>query len=153
MSEPRFRPATRDDIDTLVPIVREFYADEGIPWDEAMLREALDALLRDPANGRLLLIERDGVLAGYIVIGFCFSLEFGGRYGLLDELYVRPAQRGGGLGKYALAEVEAVCRRQGLRAVRLEVSNDNEHAHGIYQRSGYDAHPRRLMTRWLDENA
>lgn len=152
MSEPRFRPASRPDIDVLVPVVRQFYADEGIPWDEAMLREALDALLSDPANGRLLLIERDGALAGYIVIGFCFSLEFGGRYGLLDELYVLPSQRGGGLGKLALAEVEALCLREGLRAVRLEVSDDNEHAHGIYQRSGYDAHPRRLMTRWLDES-
>ena len=152
MSEPRFRPASRPDIDVLVPVVREFYADEGIPWDEAMLREALDALLSDPANGRLLLIERDGALAGYIVLGFCFSLEFGGRYGLLDELYVLPSQRGGGLGKLALAEVEALCLREGLRAVRLEVSDDNEHAHGIYQRSGYDAHPRRLMTSRLDDS-
>ncbi len=150
MDDVGFRPGTRRDIDALVPMVRDFHADEGIAWNEASLRAALADLLSDPHNGRLLLVERDGNLAGYCVIGFCFSLEFGGRFGLLDELYLRPQARGGGLGRRALEEAADLCRREGLRALRLEVGNDNARAHGVYLRNGYAAHPRTLMTRWLD---
>ncbi|HEY0504548.1 MAG TPA: GNAT family N-acetyltransferase [Lysobacter sp.] len=62
-----------------------------------------------------------------------------------------PAQRGGGIGKRALVEVETVCRAAGLRCVRLEVSDDNPLAREIYRCSGYVEHPRRLMTKWLGD--
>lgn len=146
-----FRAARPGDVGALLPVVRSFHADEGIAWNEAQVRDAIAALLSHPAHGRLLLIERGGALAGYLVVGFCFSLEFGGRYGLLDELYVLPGQRAGGIGRLALAQVDALCREQGLRAVRLEVGDGNPRARELYERSGYRTHPRRLMTRWLDE--
>lgn len=145
-----FRTGTGADIDALVPVIRDFHSDEGIPWNEARLRAALGDLLAHPHNGRLLLVERDGALAGYIVVGFCFSLEFGGRFGLLDELYLLPQARGGGLGRRALDEAAELCRREGLRALRLEVNNDNLRAQGVYLQNGYHPHPRQLMTRWLD---
>lgn len=147
--EYRFAAATDADLPRLLPVLREFYEAERLPWNEAALRRALTSLVADPDAGRLRLIERDGEIAGYFVLGFCFSLEFGGRYGLLDELFVRPAHRGGGLAKRALAEIETLCRAEGLDALRLEVNDDNAHARGIYERAGYAAHPRRLMTKWL----
>jgi len=143
------RPLTHGDIPALLPIIRVFHADEGIAWDEARVLGALDTLLSDSRHGRMMLLERAGGIVGYFVVGFCFSLEFGGRFGLLDELYVLPAHRGGGIGKRALDEVEALCIAEGMRCVRLEVSDDNDAARGIYQRRGYRMHPRRLMTKWL----
>ncbi|MDR0181512.1 GNAT family N-acetyltransferase [Lysobacter arvi] len=144
-----FKPATRTDLAALLPVVRQFHADEQIASDDEGVRAALESLIDDARNGRLVLIERDGELAGYFVVGFCFSLEFGGRFGLLDELYVLPAHRGGGIGKRALDEVEALCIAEGLRVVRLEVSDGNDHAREIYRRRGYAMHPRRLMTKRL----
>ncbi|MGH8082034.1 MAG: GNAT family N-acetyltransferase [Lysobacter sp.] len=149
--EYAFMPATDADLPRLLPVLRDFYQVEHLPWNEPTLRRALNALIGDPDAGRLRLIVRDGEIVGYFVLGFCFSLEFGGRFGLLDELFVRPAHRGGGLAKRALAEVEALCRAEGLDALRLEVNDDNAHARGIYERAGYAAHPRRLMTLWLRE--
>ncbi|UTA52718.1 GNAT family N-acetyltransferase [Lysobacter soli] len=146
---PTFRPAAASDLAALLPVIRQFHADEHIAWDEVRVRAAMEALIGDARNGRLVLIECDGELAGYVVVGFCFSLEFGGRFGLLDELYVLPAHRGGGVGKRALEEVERLCIAEGLRCVRLEVSDDNDHAREIYRRRGYALHPRRLMTKWL----
>lgn len=145
----RFAAAVPADLERLIPVLREFYAVEHLPWNEPVLRRALLALVSDPNAGRLRLILRDEDIAGYFVLGFCFSLEFGGRYGLLDELFVLPAHRGGGLAKRALSEVEALCRSEGLDALRLEVNDDNAHARGIYERAGYQTHPRRLMTKWL----
>ncbi|UJB17339.1 MULTISPECIES: GNAT family N-acetyltransferase [Lysobacter] len=151
MTQPayEFVPATDADLPRLLPVLHDFYQAEHLPWNEPALRRALATLIADPNAGRLRLIVRDGEIAGYFVLGFCFSLEFGGRFGLLDELFVLPAHRGGGLAKRALAEVEALCRAEGLDALRLEVNDDNAHARGIYERAGYIVHPRRLMTLWL----
>lgn len=144
-----FAAATESDLNRLIPVLRAFYEVEHLPWNEPALRRALSVLVADANVGRLRMILRDGEIAGYFLLGFCFSLEFGGRFGLLDELFVLPAHRGGGLAKRALAEVEALCRAEGLDALRLEVNDDNAHARGIYERAGYVAHPRRLMTLWL----
>ncbi len=149
MSDLRIRPLAPADLATLLPVIRVFHADEGIVWDEVRVRAGLESLLADPSQGRLMLFERGRELAGYFVVGFCFSLEFGGRIGLLDELYVLPAQRGGGIGKRALDEVEALCAAEGLTCVRLEVSDGNDHAREIYRRRGYALQSRRLMTKWL----
>lgn len=147
-----FAAATQANIDRLVPVLREFYTVEHLPWHEPALRRALNALVSDPSAGRLRLIVRGGDIAGYFALGFCFSLEFGGRYGLLDELFVLPAHRGAGLAKRALAEAEALCRAEGLDALRLEVNDDNLRARALYERTGYVAHPRRLMTLWLNSS-
>ncbi|WP_158601774.1 GNAT family N-acetyltransferase [Solilutibacter pythonis] len=145
-----FRPARDADIVTLLPAMQDFYVLEKLRWDEARQQAALAALIDNPRAGRLLVIERDSELAGYAVVGFCFSLEFDGRYALLDELYVLPAFQGLGLGKRLLREAEQLALAEGCRALRLEVSDDNPHARGIYERAGYQAQPRRLMSRWLD---
>lgn len=149
----RFVTATGADIARLLPVMRAFYQAEHLPWNEPALRRALATLTDGSDQGCLQLIERDGALAGYYVLGLCFSLEFGGRYGLLDELFVLPEHRGSGLARRALAEAEVLCRREGLAALRLEVNDDNERARGLYERVGYRAHPRRLMTRWLHDDA
>jgi len=150
VSDLHARALTQADIESLLPVIRVFHADEGIDWNEARVRAALDALLAHPQQGRLMVLERGAELAGYFVVGFCFSLEFGGRFGLLDELYVLPAHRGGGIGRHALDEVEALCVAEGLNCMRLEVSDDNDRAREIYRRRGYALHRRRLMTKWLD---
>lgn len=95
----RFVPATTADLPRLMPVLREFYAEEHLPWNEPALHAALTRLVADPGAGRLRLILRGDEIAGHLAVGFCFSLEFGGRYGLLDELFVRPIHRGAGLGK------------------------------------------------------
>lgn len=149
MSGIQFRALTEADIESLLPVIRVFHADEGIEWDDARVRSTLGALVAGSPHGRLMLLERGTELAGYFVVGFCFSLEFGGRFGLLDELYVLPAHRGGGIGKRALEEVESLCIAEGLNCVRLEVSDGNDHARELYRRRGYALHARRLMTKWL----
>lgn len=149
MTDIRFRPAVTSDLAALLPVVCEFHAHELIAWNPVRVQRTLEALLADADLGRLVLIECEGGLAGYLLVGFCFSLEFGGRYGLLDELYVRPSHRGGGVGRRALQHVEAICREQGFVCVRLEVSDDNLHAREVYLGRGYTEHPRRLMTKWL----
>ena len=44
-----FRLATRADEELLIALMREFYAEDKIDFDDARVRRGVDALLADPA--------------------------------------------------------------------------------------------------------
>ncbi len=143
------RAAATQDRDLLLSFIQELYAAEHIPFDPSRSARALDDLLADPSLGRVWLIERDGQPAGYAVVALGYSLEFGGRFALLDELFLQEEHRGKGVGRQALARIEAACRELGLEAVRLEVERSNQVARELYRKAGFESHDRDLMTLWL----
>lgn len=133
-----------------MPLVREFYAYERLALDETRYRQLARQLIADDQLGRLLIIESDGELTGYAVIGFGFSLEFGGRDALLDEFYVKEQHRGKGIGTQVITAIVEICRARGIRAVHLEADYVNERVHAFYKRSGFRDHERHLMTKWIN---
>jgi ribosomal protein S18 acetylase RimI-like enzyme len=139
-----FRPATREDIPAVVRLRSAFYGEEGYPDSPQRAAQLLEQLVGDDRYGRLLV--RDD---GYVLVTFGFSLEFDGRDAFIDELYIAPHARGLGHGTAALAAAEAVCREHGISAMHLEVEFENEKARRLYERTGFHAHTRHLMTKWL----
>jgi GNAT superfamily N-acetyltransferase len=146
---PTFTLATAADRDLVLALMGEFYAIEHLPFDEAVASASLEALLGDRRLGRLFLIAIGEEVVGYVALTFGFSLEFRGRFALLDEIYLREAARGRGLGRASLRFVEHVCRGEGIAAIRLEVSRANTTAQAVYRRAGYDDHARDLLTKWV----
>lgn len=144
-----FRPATTADVDLIVRFMRGLYAHDQIPFQEKEAKAALENLMASPEFGRVWLILRDGGAVGYLVITFGYSLEFHGRDGFVDELFLCEEARGKGLGTMALRFAEASCRALGLRALHLEVNRANVAAQRVYRRAGYYDHDRYLMTRRL----
>ncbi len=146
-------PATATDADLLLELMAEYYACDGLHFNPVLARGALVELLADERLGRAWLIRDDQAgpasVVGYIFLTFGFSLEFGGRFGLVDELYVRPECRGRGLGAAALALAERTAAQMGFRAIRLEVEHENRRAQELYARIGFNAHPRDLMSKWI----
>lgn len=143
-----FRSATPADVPVLLRMQERFYADGGYPFSISVAERATRELIADSRFGRLFVIETPDAV-GYLVITFGFSLEFGGRDAFVDELYVSEPWRGRGLGVEALAVAEAACRDAGIHALHLEVEHENERARALYERSGYMAHTRHLMTKRL----
>ena len=119
------RLGVAEDVERMMPLVREFYVYERLPLNEARYRELAKQLVENDALGRLLVIELDGELVGYAVVGFGFSLEFGGRDALLDEFYLRKSFRGRGIGSAVLQSVEELCRAKGILAIHLEADYVN----------------------------
>ena len=128
----------------------EFYAEEELDFREARARGALSALLADGSRGAYFFIRESDAVVGYFVLTVCFSLEFGGRFALLDEFYVRSAHRGQGIGERVLAFIEQLASEWRAAAVRLEVDRRNPRVRRLYERAGFAAHERDLMTKWLD---
>jgi len=130
-------------------MMAQLYAQGSDPFDATRARQATGKLLDEPEFGGVWTMDVDGVPAGYLVVLLGYSLEFGGRFGLLDELFVAESHRGGGLGAEALAFADQQCRARGWQALRLEVGQKNHRAIALYSRSGFRMHDRFLMTKWM----
>jgi GNAT superfamily N-acetyltransferase len=150
MVDLQLRPADAGDLALLLGLMRGLYDSDHMRFDEVKAERALAGLLADPLLGRVWLIESDGAVVGYAVLTLGYSLEFGGRYALLDELFIAEPHRGQGLGRQVLARLEEVCRDFGVMALRLEVERANRGARSLYERVGFEVHERDLMTLWLD---
>jgi len=124
-------------IDGILEMMAEFYDYAHIRYDPAVAPAALAELLGDPRLGIVWRIERSGAAIGYAAVAFGFSLELGGRDAILDELYVRQAFRGIGVGRRALEVVEAGCRERGVVVLHLEVDETDERAQRFYANAGY----------------
>jgi ribosomal protein S18 acetylase RimI-like enzyme len=148
--ETALRAAGAEDLGLLLDFIRGLYAAEHISFDEDRAARALGGLLEEPSPGWIWIVERRGEPVGYAVVTLGYSLEFGGRFALLDELFIAESHRGAGVGRQVLDRIAEVCREMRLQAVRLEVERANEAACGLYRRAGFVAHDRDLMTLWLD---
>jgi len=139
-----FREAKHGDLQDLLPMMRALWEHEGIPFDENLVEPPLRELLAGPTLGRVWLALSGDAVAGYAMGTWGFSTEQGGRFLLLDELFVLPAFRGTGIGRAALAFVEEAARDAGGRAIRIEVAEENDGARRLYREAGY-VDPRRLF--------
>jgi len=150
MADPAFKSATTDDVETLIVMMRDLYAHDGLaPLDEASARRALLGVFGDDAFGHVFMILLENEVAGYAVLTFGYSLEFHGRDAFVDELYLRNEYRGQGIGKRALEFLTEVCVAEGVNALHLEVERANTPAQAVYRKFGFEDHDRYLMTRWL----
>lgn len=141
------RLAGPQDLDLLLAHVADFYAEDHIPLHQGRVRAGLQAILTEPANGAVLILSTPALaFAGYITLGWCFSVEQGGRFALLDELYLVPAARGQGLGRPALALAADWARDAGAAVIRLEVNHHNARAKALYLSCGYSDDQRDLLT-------
>lgn len=144
-----FRPALPADLDGLLALQRDYYAEDGYAFDPAVAREAFGRLLAEPSLGRAWLAEDGARVLAYVVLTLGWSLEFGGRDAFVDELYVTPAARGLGLGRAGLAAAESGARALGVRTLHLEVEDGKPAALAMYRRSGFVEHGRALMRKPL----
>lgn len=58
-------------------------------------------------------------------------------YGELKRMFVTPAARGLGLGRWLLDRIEEQARQEGLHCVRLETGIHQPEALGLYRSAGY----------------
>ena len=149
MPEPTLRDALETDLDLLLPMMEDFYREEGIGWDSTRMPTAAAKLLTDPSLGRVVFLERDDEALGYAVVTWGYDLEFGGRDSFLTEIYVRPSFRGRGWGRRLLEQVERVARASGAGAIHLEVRPDNAPAVGLYREAGFSLTGRTFLSRRL----
>ncbi len=133
----RIRRAVASDVPEILALIRELAEYERAP-DEA--RATADDLLRDGFSGSprffVELAEWDGRVAGFAFWFFSYS-TWQGRPGLyLEDLFVRPALRGRGLGKALLVHLARVALAEGCGRFQWQVLDWNAPAIGFYETLG-----------------
>jgi len=90
--------------------------------------------------------DPDGVVLGFTLFFPTYS-TWKGKPGIwMEEIYVRPVARGGGVARTLLEQVVALGRERGCGRVDFSVLDWNELAHGFYRRIG--ASPMDDWTQW-----
>lgn len=141
------RPATIGDLDAVVALrlalLRE-YADHPIygrlrPDAERHARPLFAAQLSAPTEIMFLATR------GHESIGILRCVEthtspmlLPERYAYVSSVYVRPAERRGGVLKLLLAEAERWCRARGLDEMRLHNVGTNDSAREAWTALGFD---------------
>ncbi len=140
-------PALPADLATLLPMLEAFYEEEKLVHDAGATGSAVRELLENPALGKIWLLRSGQTTAGYLIAIIGFGVEFGGRYVLLDELFIRPEFRGNGRWRQGFGEVEEWAAANGIAAMRLEVNHHNAKAKSLYLGYGFTDDERSILTK------
>lgn len=131
------RQATLSDVETLVRLMKDFYAEADFELPETSAARTFAALLDDWRYGQVWLVEVEGQAVGFVVLTVSFSMEYGGLRGFVDDFFIAPKHRNKGLGHAALEEVKRACGQRGVRALLVEVGPQNDAALSAYKHVGF----------------
>jgi GNAT superfamily N-acetyltransferase len=139
------RPATQEDIPLILQFVRDLAEYERAP--EQAVAKAED-LLRDgwgtSPKFRVLLAQWDGEPAGFALFFYNYS-TWQGRPGLyLEDLFVRPAFRGRGIGKALLVELAKIAVNENCGRFQWQVLDWNQPSIDFYEALGA-----KKLSEWL----
>ncbi len=131
------RPGRRADVPMIASLIRGLARFEKLE-DEVTMTEDLLAkgLFGDRPYAETLLAEEDGTPVGFALFFHNFS-TFMARPGLyLEDLFVVPELRGGGIGRALLVELARVAVQRGCGRLEWSVLDWNREAIRFYERLG-----------------
>jgi GNAT superfamily N-acetyltransferase len=131
------RPATVCDVPIILELIRDLATYERAPNEVTATEQGLADVLfgEKPASEVLLLFEKDRAV-GFAVFFHNFSTWLG-RPGLyLEDLFVRPEDRGKGYGRALLIELAKIARDRGCGRMEWAVLDWNEPAINFYRKLG-----------------
>jgi len=139
---PRIRAAERRDLSAIVELIRELAEFEQLSHLCQVSPEALGPHLFGPKPVVECLVgEVDGEVVAFALFFTNFS-TFLARPGLyLEDLYVRPAHRGTGLGKTLLIHLAQLAVQRGCGRFEWSVLDWNENAIRFYEGLGASVMP------------
>jgi len=120
---------------TVAELLDAFNAEYGTPTPgPTVLAARLERLL---AGGQVVALLAGDPAVGVAVLTLRPNVWYDGPVALLDELYVAPTLRGGGLGSALLAEAERVALQRGAELLEINVDGEDTDARRFYERHGY----------------
>ena len=135
----RIRPVTAADHDEVHRMVRALYAEDPSPHPpgDAEVTRTLAALADERRGAVLVVDDGDGAPFAYLFLTKLWSNELGGDLVFIDEIWVAPDRRSGGVGTALIEHAIRAMRERGAVAFELEVTPGNARARALYERLGF----------------
>lgn len=142
-----FREPNEQDRALFRTLLDEFYHSPAVLHEipKEYYDRTFDALMQNSPYLKAYFIEQEGETAGYALLSLTFSGEAGGLAVWVEEVYVRPAFQGKGIGGKLFSFLEETFSH--AARFRLEVEHDNAGAIRLYERLGYEMLPYLQMVR------
>ena len=143
MTAPRtatavIEPATPADRDAVIALFASDLQDLRLPVDRDGLRQVFDHFIADARA--VMLVARSapgGVPVGVLVANRVPSVKFSGWSLWIEELYVDPTARQGGLGRALVLRLLDLARSEQARGIDLEAYHGNAPAALLYRSLGF----------------
>lgn len=133
MEAPHIRPLSSADLDDATRLL----AVMNHETPESVVRERLEAVLRDHAHYELVGAFVGGKLAG-VAGAWVATKIWCGLYLEIDNIVVDPEARSGGVGTALIEHLVAIGRERGCKLVTLDSYVSNHASHRLYHRLGFE---------------
>ncbi len=133
---PTIRAATEDDAQLIFDLICELATYEKLRHEVVGTAEILRASLFDRGDAEALIVESEGEVVGYAIFYTTFS-TFECRSGIwLEDVYVKPEHRRGGIGLRIMEHLAALALERGHVRFEWVALDWNEPALNFYAKLG-----------------
>jgi len=131
---------TKNDKTEVLEMMRIFYNSPAVftNGSEKIYSDDVENCVNDNPYLEGYIIENSNEIQGYSMIAKSFSTEFGKQCIWIEDLYIKDAFRGMGLGNMLMEFIEEKYKDC---IFRLEVEEENERAINLYKKCGFDVLP------------
>ena len=141
-----FELARQSDLARLVELLGILFESEAeFSADAQKQRTALEALLAEPAKGRIFVAREARQVVAMASLLYTISTAVGGKAALFEDLVVAPEYRKRGIGEALLKHVVNEARKDGVLRITLLTDMQNERAQAMYRRAGFVGSPMKPM--------
>lgn len=132
------REMKREDREEVFRMMRVFYDSEAVMHTapDAILYKDIDDCLSDLPFIEGYVFEGEEGIMGYGMAAPGYSTEYGGICIWIEDIYIKPAFRGTGIGSAFFRFLEKRFHGKAVR-YKLEVELENEKAISVYEKAGY----------------
>lgn len=117
-----------------------FHAGSGYTLDHEAATQAFRRLLANPPFGGVWLASLRNHAAGYVALTQRYCMDHGAFTAHIEDLFVRPSCRRGGVASALLSALIEDCRRRECQSIQVEVGHDNAAAIALYRKFGLGPH-------------
>lgn len=130
------RKITENDKEEYIKMAEEFYSSDAVSHSipRKNFENAFEEAVKENPMIQLYIFDLNEKTAGYAALAVTYTTEGGGKTVWLDELYIKEAFRGKGLGRSFLQFLKS---DESISRIRLEITPENESAQKLYLSEGF----------------
>ena len=140
-AELEVRPATREDIRTLIGLYTAAGLDTRGAHDEVEMQAAWDRLFAAVPSASVFLFSLGGRPVGtYTLFVLPLLAHKGAPEAIVEDVAVHPEAQGQGVGRSMMEHARSLAREAGCYKLALSSNQRRAAAHAFYERLGFERH-------------